>query len=48
MKYKEFVKWCNERAFDGCWGMNEAIICIGAMQDIKRTPFGKEKRNGKK
>ena len=25
MKYKEFIRWCNERACDGCWGMLEAM-----------------------
>ena len=28
MKFKEFAKWCNERACDGCWGMLEAMACI--------------------
>lgn len=28
MKFKEFTKWCNYRTCDGCWGMQEATICI--------------------
>ena len=33
MKYREFVRWCNERAFDGCWGMLEAMACIWVLAD---------------
>lgn len=39
MKYKEFRNWCSDRAADGCWGMNEAIICIGVMSDINALHF---------
>ena len=36
MKFKEFAKWCNERACDGCWGMLEAMACI----DLNIAPVG--------
>lgn len=39
MTFKEFEEWCNERACDGCWGMNEALFCtdiIGAVQEQPR------------
>ena len=39
MTYKEFDKWCNERCFDGCWGMKEAIICIDIIEKMKETSF---------
>lgn len=48
MKFKEFVKWCNERACDGCWGSNEAIICINIIQDIRSKPFWKRNKEWKK
>ena len=41
MKYKNFNIWCNQRACDGCWGMNEAIFCINIIQQIQRQPFWK-------
>ena len=44
MKFKEFVKWCNERAADGCWGMREAVVCIGVMEDIREYPFWKREK----
>lgn len=47
MKYKEFKNWCNARAFDGCWGMKEAVICIEIMKDINNRPFWKRKRKKK-
>jgi hypothetical protein len=28
MKYKEFVKWCNERACDGAWSIGTAMSCL--------------------
>ena len=48
MTFKEFVIWCNERACDGCWGMNEAMICIAITSEIKNKPFWKRKKEWKK
>lgn len=47
MKYRKFENWCNERAQDGCWGMKEAIICIGIIEDINNTPFWERKKKWK-
>ena len=47
MTFKEFVIWCNERACDGCWGMNEATICIAIMAEVKNKPFWKRKKKWK-
>lgn len=47
MTFKEFVIWCNERACDGCWGMNEAMICIAIMAEVKNKPFWKRKKKWK-
>lgn len=49
MKIKEFVRWCNDRAADGCWEMLEALACINILQEVreqkpwKREKFWKEK-----
>ena len=44
MKYKEFVQWCNQRACDGCWGTEEAIVCIEVMGDIQKEPFWRREK----
>jgi hypothetical protein len=41
MKFKEFKKWCNDRCFDGCWGKNEAMECLMALDYMKIIPFWK-------
>ena len=47
MTYKEFKNWCNNRACDGCWGMKEAIICIGIIQEIEIMHFWKRNKKWK-
>ncbi|OUO78198.1 hypothetical protein B5F53_11665 [Blautia sp. An249] len=44
MKYREFVKWCNERACDGCWGMLEAMICIWVLEEVRKAPFWRREK----
>lgn len=44
MKYKEFVKWCNERACDGYWSMPTAHFCIAIMDMINTKPFWKREK----
>nr|DAQ02035.1 MAG TPA: hypothetical protein [Caudoviricetes sp.] len=39
MSFKEFVRWCNERACDGCWGMLTAMACIDLIQQVRKNPF---------
>ena len=39
MSYKEFKRWCNERASDGCWGLLEAMICCNIVSKIQNHPF---------
>ena len=48
MTFKEFREWCNDRACDGCWGMNAATICIGVISEINDKPFWKRKKAWKK
>lgn len=38
------MRWCNERACDGCWGMIEAMACIDLMQTIRNQPFWKREK----
>ena len=44
MTYKQFKQWCNERACDGCWGMQVALLCIDVMKEINRLPFWKREK----
>lgn len=44
MKFREFVSWCNNRAADGCWGMNTAVVCIGIVEDVRELPFWKREK----
>ena len=44
MKFKEFKKWCNDRWFDGCWGKNEAMECLMALDYMKVIPFWKREK----
>ena len=48
MSYKEFVNWCNERACDGCWGINTILICTHIMSKINSHPFWKREKEWKK
>lgn len=41
MKYKDFVRWCNQRAGDGCWDYATCLICIAIMNEVKSVPFRK-------
>lgn len=48
MSYKEFRKWCDKRAHDGCWGMLEALTCCGIVGEIGKLPFWKREREWRK
>ena len=42
MTYEEFFNYCEERACDGQWDLNEAILCFGVikhLQKIRVTTF---------
>ena len=43
MKYKEFKDWCSQRAGDGRWGLQEAMICISIREEMKATSIFKRK-----
>lgn len=44
MKYKEFRAWCNQRAADGCWGMQTAMFCVWVADEIRKIPFWKREK----
>jgi hypothetical protein len=44
MTFKQYVKWCNNRACDGCWGKMEAMICIDIMRAVEKKPFWKREK----
>lgn len=39
MTYKEFKKWCNQRASDGCWSLKQAQYCIDVMKYVNTHYF---------
>lgn len=44
MTFKQFLEFCNERACDGCWGIDQAMTCIGVIEDVlRRLPWCREK-----
>lgn len=44
MTYKEFMRWCNERACDGCWGFATCARCLVIIEKVKKEPFWKRKK----
>lgn len=48
MSYKEFVRWCNNRACDGCWGFDAVLICAQIIGKINSYPFWKREKEWKK
>lgn len=47
MTYKEFSRWCNDRACDGCWGLTTAMACIEVIRIMQSTPFWRRKKKWK-
>lgn len=39
MKYKEFKKWCRERAKDNMWNMFTAMKCVEVMHIVDKFWF---------
>ena len=48
MKYKEFLAWCYQRACDGCWGFNEALLCTDIIHQVANKPFWKREKEWQK
>ena len=47
MKYKEFVKWCNERACDGDWSATMAMASISVMNTVNDLYFWQREKRWK-
>lgn len=39
MTFKQFRRWCNDRACDGRWGYDEAVFCIELVNKMMKIPF---------
>ena len=46
--FKEFIEWSNERAADGFWGIDTAIICININHHIEKFPFWRREKEFQK
>lgn len=44
MTFKQFRKWCNDRACDGCWGSHDALYCTNLIDTMMKIPWWKRKR----
>ena len=47
--FEEFDKWCNDRACDGAWSFDTAIICCEAVRRVLSVKklFGRKKAREK-
>ena len=48
MTFKQFKRWCNDRACDGRWGYEDAVYCIELIQDMMKIPWWKRNKAWKK
>ena len=39
MTYRQFVKWMNDRAADGQWGMAHSMAAVGLLTAVKEQAF---------
>lgn len=39
MEYKDFVRWCNQRACDGVLDYATYLICIAIMKEVESVPL---------
>ena len=39
MTFKQFKKWCYERACDGCWSIRVAIFCFDVCNTVSKCHF---------
>ena len=39
MKFKDFIKWCNDRASDGCWDFISATCCINIIEKVRKEKW---------
>ena len=36
MSYEEFFNYCEERACDGRWSLEEAVLCLGIIRHMQQ------------
>ena len=48
MTFKQFKRWCSDRACDGCWGYEEALFCCELIRDMMKIPWWKREKVWKK
>ena len=48
--FEEFISWANDRACDGAWALDTAVVCIKAIDEVLAVKplFGKKKAREKK
>lgn len=44
MNFREFRRWCNDRACDGCWSLDVEKFCIGLLDNMQKIPFWKKRK----
>ena len=44
MKFKEFLEWANDRAADGFWSYQIAVVSSAIIDDVRKIPFWKRER----
>lgn len=44
MKFKEFADWCNDRAADGHWSMQTAMVCIDILNIVLKHRFWRREK----
>ena len=44
MKFKEFVTWASDRAADGLWSYQIAVVSLAIIDDVRKIPFWKRER----
>ena len=47
MKFKEFSEWCNDRACDGAWCMQDAYACICILNEVMHSSNKKKEQEKK-
>lgn len=44
MKYKDFVRGCNQRACDGNWSIGTMKLCVEVMARVNVMPFWRREK----
>lgn len=44
MKFKELLEWANDRATDGFWSYQIAVVSLAIIDDVRKNPFWKRER----